>query len=73
MRTFDYRKLSRLYSEGELGRLAMTVHEDKGRFDAMRERDADVLEALRSQARFDSVDASSHCRHMMGTVMAASS
>lgn len=58
MRTFDYRKLSRLYSEGELGSLAMAVHEDKGRFDAMRERDADILEALRSQARFDSVDAS---------------
>ena len=57
MRTFDYRFLPRQLSEGELGSLVMSIHEDKGRLDALRDGDADVLEEMRAQARFDNVDA----------------
>jgi Fic family protein len=58
MRTFDYRRLPKRLFEGDLADAAARLHEDKGKLDMLRRLHPDRLDALREQAHFDNVDAS---------------
>ena len=58
MRTFDYQHLpSKLFS-GKVSAANARVYEDKGKLEQLRQTHGDELEALRAQAHFDNVDAS---------------
>ena len=58
MRTFDYQNLpSKLFS-GKVSAANVRVYEDKGKLDQLRQTHGAELEALRAQAHFDNVDAS---------------
>ena len=58
MRTFDYRHLPQGLFGGEIGNANAKLFEDRGKLDALKATHADKLAALREQAHFDNVDAS---------------
>ena len=58
MRIFDYRHLPHSLFEGVVGDVNVRLYEDRGKLDAFRQTHAAELEALRAQAHFDNVDAS---------------
>lgn len=60
MRTFDYKRLPQQLFGGPVSEANVKVHEDKGKLDVLRQLHPDAFEALRSQAHFDNVDASTH-------------
>lgn len=58
MRTFDYRHLPQRLFDGKVGDANVRVYEDKGRLALLKDMHPVELEALRKQAHFDNVDAS---------------
>ena len=58
MRTFDYRRLPHSLFGGAAGDANVKLYEDRGKLEAFKRTHADELEALRAQAHFDNVDAS---------------
>ena len=60
MRTFDYRHLPQQLFGGAVGDANVRLYEDRGKLELLKQLRADELAALRSQAHFDNVDASTH-------------
>ena len=58
MRTFDYRHLPQQLFDGKVGDANVRLYSDKGKLDLLKQVQPDMLEALRDQAHFDNVDAS---------------
>ena len=58
MRTFDYRHLPQRLFDGKVGDANVRVYEDKGKLDMLKKLHPDRLAAMREQAHFDNVDAS---------------
>ena len=58
MRTFDYRHLPKGLFDGKVGDANVRLYEDKGKLELMKTVHREELEALRRQAHFDNVDAS---------------
>lgn len=58
MRTFDYRHLPHNLFDGKAGDANVRLYEDRGKFEALKATHAEALKAMRAQAHFDNVDAS---------------
>lgn len=58
MRTFDYRHLPQQLFDGKVGDANVRAYEDKGKLALLKEMHPAELDALREQAHFDNVDAS---------------
>lgn len=58
MRTFDYRHLPKGLFDGKVGDANVRLYEDKGKLDLLKQVHPEELDALREQAHFDNVDAS---------------
>lgn len=58
MRTFNYRNLPSVLSDGALGDVQRHLFEDKGRLETLEQLHGDVLASLRERAHADNVDAS---------------
>ena len=58
MRTFDYRHLPRNLFEGKVGEASARLYEDRGKLELLKGLHPAELDALRGQAHFDNVNAS---------------
>lgn len=58
MRTFDYRNLPRTLFDGKVGDANVKLYEDRGKLAMLEQMHPEQLEALRTMARIDNVDAS---------------
>lgn len=58
MRTFDYRHLPQNLFDGKVGDFNVRLYEDRGKLELLKSTHAEQLSAMREQAHFDNVDAS---------------